>query len=884
MGSIAEGSGEWKRPMTHYVGARWIRAALQVNPYAYKGRNEPSKSYASEEAYNDALLDQCEALDIRMIAITDHWNVETAAGLISAAEARGIVALPGFEANTRDGVHLLVIFEAGTPFSKIIATIGKCGGNPGSAGTGTCDYSDVIDKATEQGALVIPAHANVAPSGLLARESGEPLQRMIKHPLVHALGITPSAPEAKNQENILANRKPFKRQHPLAVIHADDVMGPDDLGKPGASSWFKVSTATLESLGLAVRTPVTRVSVTDPAGTPRAFIRELSWTGGFLDGVTIPLSAELSALIGGPGTGKSTTIESLRYVLGIEPIGEAASADHRDIIQDVLKSGTIVKIIVETTNPTPHEYTIERLVNDVPLVRDADGKATNLKPEDIVPGVEIFGQHELAELANDPARVATMLQRFVGIQGPDRRREEIMTQLAENRTQLQRQEKAREKLANELADIPRLEEQVNRYDTTDVPGKLAAQQRLDLDQAVFTEAADRIGEARGAMADLIDPRVGIDLTAEYENVTDSPQSELLQQATAATSDLATKLAAIAAQVRAALDTAEQAVTTARTDWAVVTAEQSEAYSSVLRDLHEQGLQPDKYVDTKRGLEALKAKLPRRKKLDQEISALQKVREELLGDLRSHETEQTERLHDAIRAANAATSGVVVVQPVPDPDRSHIKQLAATSLKGAKNTITAAIDADDFSTRAFVKAARKGTDGLATYGIKGAQAASLLSAGEPLLRKMEELSVRLAVDVKLDVGHGTGSKELKSIGQLSKGQKATALLLLLLSGSNAPLVIDQPEDDLDNRFVFDGIVANLRKLKGRRQVIVSTHNANVPVLGDAELIVTLEGDGQHGKPATDGIGSLDDKRIRAHAENILEGGPDAFNARQHLYGF
>src|SRR3546814_14699425 len=111
--------------------------------------------------------------------------------------------------------------------------------------------------------------------------------------------------------------------------------------------------------------------------------------------------------------------------------------------------------------------------------------------------------------------------------------------------------------------------------------------------------------------------------------------------------------------------------------------------------------------------------------------------------------------------------------------------------------------------------------------------------------MEELSVRLAVDVKLDVGYATGSKELKSMGQLSKGQKATALLLLLLSGSDAPLVIDQPADDLDNRFVFNGIVANLRKLKGRRQVIVSTLNANVPVLGDAEFIVPLEDIGQNG---------------------------------------
>ena len=404
--------------MNYYVGAHWVRAALQVNPFAYKGRNEPSKKYASEDDYNRALLDHCDALGISIIAITDHWCVDTATGLVAAAEARGIVALPGFEANTSEGVHLLVIFEVGTPFAEINAAIGICGGTPGSSGTGTCGFVEVVEKVTERGALVIPAHVNVSPSGLLARESGQPLQRMIKHPLVNALGITPSAADAKDQVAVLANRKPFERQHPLAVIHADDVMGPNDLAKPGGSSWFKLSTERLESLMLAVRTPTTRVSVSDPESLPRARIRELSWTGGFLDQVTIPLSDELSAFIGGPGTGKSTAIESLRYALGLEPIGAAALADHRAIVQDVLKTGTIVKVTVETAKPTPRTYTIERLVNDVPIVRDASGSTTNFKPEDVLPRVEIFGQHELAELANDPARVATMLQRFTGSDGP----------------------------------------------------------------------------------------------------------------------------------------------------------------------------------------------------------------------------------------------------------------------------------------------------------------------------------------------------------------------------------------------------------------------------------------------------------------------------------
>lgn len=77
---------------------------------------------------------------------------------------------------------------------------------------------------------------------------------------------------------------------------------------------------------------------------------------------------------------------------------------------------------------------------------------------------------------------------------------------------------------------------------------------------------------------------------------------------------------------------------------------------------------------------------------------------------------------------------------------------------------------------------------------------------------------------------------------------------------------------------------LRALKGVRQVLVSTHNANVPVLGGAELVVTLEGDGQHGWLTSDGVGSLDVSTVRAYAEDLLEGGRDAFNARKHLYGF
>jgi ABC-type Mn2+/Zn2+ transport system ATPase subunit len=865
-------------------GARWIRAALQVNPYAYEGANQPSGTYASEPDYNKALLDECEALDIGLIAVTDHWCVDSAASLLVAASERGIVALPGFEANSSEGVHLLVIFEAGTELSVVNAAIGACGVEPECAnGTTGNAFKEILQAMTERGALVIPAHANVPSGGMLTGRTGQPLVGMVKDPNLHAVAITPSRDDATDQVKIAEGRKPYDRKHPLAVIHADDIMHPDEFNAEGATSWFKVSKPSLESLKLAVRTPETRVALSDPAGTPRALLCAISWTGGFLDGVRVPISSDLTALIGGRGTGKSTVIESLRYGLGLEPIGADAAKDHKSIVDKVVRSGTIIKVEVDTVSPSPRSFTIERVVPDPPLVRDASGTATNLQPSDVAGLVELFGQHELAELAGDPTRVAEMLQRFAGSSGIDPAHQEILDRLAQNREQLAKTEGARAALDEELSDIPRLEEQIQQFKETDVETRLADLKRLDRDESVFTEAAQRLESASRALVDVVDPQLNASLTAEYDGLSESPRKDLLHTVAAATANLATKFKALASDASAGLAVAEAEVASARAAWDSAVRDQRDAHADVLRKLHEDGLEPDKYLATTKALDDLKAKQPRLASHDKTLKNLEKEREELLGQAAEREREQLEALHDAVRSANEVTDGVVIVRPIAAPDRQHIFDVIAGHVAGQRGQIVAAVNAQNFSPRAFVIAVRAGVEELEKLDIRGAQAVNLIAAGEQLLRELEELSVGHAVEVLLDVS-SDGRRDLKTMDELSKGQRATALLLLLLGASVAPLVIDQPEDDLDNRFVYDGVVQRLRKLKGVRQVIVSTHNANVPVLGDAELIVALEGDGQHGQPAEDGIGSLDDATIRSMAENILEGGPAAFNARQHLYGF
>jgi len=123
---------------------------------------------------------------------------------------------------------------------------------------------------------------------------------------------------------------------------------------------------------------------------------------------------------------------------------------------------------------------------------------------------------------------------------------------------------------------------------------------------------------------------------------------------------------------------------------------------------------------------------------------------------------------------------------------------------------------------------------------------------------------------------------RNIFDLSIGQKCTAILTLLLVKSDIPLIVDQPEDSLDNKFIYEEVVKLLRQEKEKRQFIIATHNANIPVLGDAELILALEAEEERGwVEQHDAIDNLD---VQEAVKKVLEGGKEAFERRREKYGF
>ena len=124
-------------------------------------------------------------------------------------------------------------------------------------------------------------------------------------------------------------------------------------------------------------------------------------------------------------------------------------------------------------------------------------------------------------------------------------------------------------------------------------------------------------------------------------------------------------------------------------------------------------------------------------------------------------------------------------------------------------------------------------------------------------------------------------ELRPLGELSPGQRCSAILPILLLSGDYPLMIDQPEENLDNRLIRQVIVNILASMKLRRQVIIATHNPNLPVLGDVEQCVVLEASGRD-ESTVIARGNLDSPIVARYITDIMEGGREAFQYRQSVY--
>jgi hypothetical protein len=315
-----------------------------------------------------------------------------------------------------------------------------------------------------------------------------------------------------------------------------------------------------------------------------------------------------------------------------------------------------------------------------------------------------------------------------------------------------------------------------------------------------------------------------------------------------------------------------------------------AYDTILRDLQKSKIDGEEFIRLRRQIEELRPLRERQTLLMRDVQAHEAERRNLLAEWEDVKFEQFRNIERAAKKVSKKLENRVLVDVAAGGNREPLFQILRDHIGGrlseAVETLT---KSEDFSLPVFALACRTGREALfRQFGIPSSQAERIAQAKPDIVMQIEELELPPTTAIKLNVAADDQPPMWQALEDLSTGQKATAVLLLLLLESNAPLVVDQPEDDLDNRFISDGIVPKMREEKCRRQFIFATHNANIPVLADAELIVGLTAYGEAGqgnaKLSREHMGSIDTQAVREMVEEILEGGKDAFEMRRLKYGF
>jgi hypothetical protein len=872
-------------------GARFYRCALQVNPFAYLQRYSKTGNFASEAEYNAAIIEACKDVGIEVIAVTDHYRVDGSAGLIKAAREADIFAFGGFEAVTKDGVHFICLFDPDKTEANLERLIGECGIHDQKelSPTGNKDCEELFDAAKGWGGICIAAHV-ASDGGLLRKLSGQTRAKVWRSPDILACALAgPIRDAPESLRAILANTDPvYHRNQRMAVINANDVTGPTDLLAPGASCFIKMSKVSVEGLRQAFLDPESRIRLlSDDSPEAHAEFLAMSWEGGFLDGAAIHLNENLNVLVGGPGTGKSTMIESLRYVLGFDPLGDDARRAHEGVIRHVLRSGTKISLLIRSHRPTERNYTIERTVPNPPIIKDETGAVLALTPKDIMPGAEIFGQHEISELTKSPEKLTLLLDRFV------ERDPNLVVRKAALRLDLERSRgriiSARREIAaidERLASLPGLEETLKRFQEAGLEEKLKEKSLLIREERVISTIADRlepVREAHQALVGLIPIDTAIVGTKALEGL---PNADILSETAAVLDRLTQKLRTAGNQIALAISETEAGLGDIRARWDARRLSAEATYEKLLRELQKSKVDGEEFIRLRRQIEALRPLKDNREALVRDLEILEAQRRTLLAEWEDNKAADYRAIDTAARRVSRKLRDRVRVEVTMAGNRDPLEKLLQEAVGG---NLRAALDRlkgrDHLSLLELAAKCREGRDALIqTFGLPQGAAERIAAASPDLFMKIEELELRATTKIELNTAPEGEPPSWHSLDELSTGQKATAVLLLLLLESDAPLVVDQPEDDLDNRFISDGVVPIMRQEKRRRQFVFSTHNANIPVLGDAELIIGLSASGEGARLSKDLMGSIDAAPVRELVEEILEGGKAAFEMRRLKYGY
>jgi len=860
-------------------GATWLRADFHLHTKADK-----EFSYtANENDFCRLYVEKLKEQNINAGVITNHnkFDKNEFVALRKKAIKEGIGLFAGVELSVNDGangIHCLLVFDFekwcinGEDYINQFLTAAFEGiANRENENT-RCRYNfeTVLQKLSDhknngRDSFIILAHIEQN-SGFFNELDGGRIQQLISNDLFRhfVLGFQ----KVRTYDKVATWKNWFDNKLP-AFVEGSDCKTLQEVGRPHQQNdeekktYIKIGDFNFEALEFALTDFNYRVSLNTKPEIKNSYIKSIAFEGGLLEGTKIDFSPELNTIIGIRGSGKSSLLEVLRYVLGISLPINAADPDYKNSL--VTRSmGSGGKAIVTIVNKQNEEYRIEKLYG-----QKEDIYKNNL----LQPGISIdatgfnspiyFGQKDLSNKGKDFE--GDLIQRLIGtrlkavqvkIEQKKREVENIISELKklQNLNDLKKETEAQ---------IQNSKHQLNFFKEKGVEDKLKQQTLFDSDISKLIQNDSTVRSYLGELASVISNH-------EYffqQEITGSEiNRELFEEAKTIIQELKIEFEKLKTiQKNSILNQQKLKEVIAK----INTKKEGlkEEFAKIKREINTDTINPDNFLNLNRQIETALLKLKEIEKSEKRRRDLQTNLLERLTELDNLWLEEYNVLNKEVKRINEAESKISIeVEFKGRRDKLTDKMKQVFRGTNIRETAYQEIEANY---KDFIQIYR---DGSKLNDILNEN--QLVDFKRKFSENLEDM-LTFKVENKIVIQYNG-----KSLDKHSLGQRASALILFLLAQrENDVLIIDQPEDDLDNQTIYDEVIKELKKIKGNMQFIFATHNANIPVLGDSEKVVSCSYDE---KKITVHSGTIDNHQTQRFIVDIMEGGDEAFNRRKNIY--
>jgi len=879
-------------------GANWVKADFHLHsPFVHSftlpnGVNLNNDLDNLVELYLNKLIDQ----EIKIAAITDYQQIrkEFFEKLQTKAREKEIYIFPGIElsVNYGKGLHILIVFEYHEGIDGINSYIRALDQNPQQNLVNEDrshrdinlqkDLKIILEEIKAKfNCLIIYPHPNDK-NGLLNSSQPKNAAEFLKY--ADAIEFVEDNEIKRIKDTNILEKSFFDN---LSIVENTDPKSFDEIGAKQRNNnirttYLKLSTVSINAIKLALNDPSLRVRIHEKPEKKKDRIISIKINGtSFLRNVELDFNQDLNTLIGGRGVGKSAILEAIRYCLDL-PV--YADKDFREnFVKNVVGSGGTIEIGIERFfGENPIKYKIKRIIGQLPVV---EGK--NLSPEELfaekIP--LILGQKELYALSLREDFQLSLIDNLIGedIKKEDLELKKLIAALEENSRELISEKKKIQKKEEYEQELKTINEHIKTFQDLGVAEKMAKHNELIQDEKILINAIEKIRNKINELDQAIQDTVQeIEKYSKLLQNGNSVEKKLLLEASNEFLGVKEYFEKLKKDFEIKITAYKQKLDDLQKKWQEQKKNYETEINNIKQELSAKGLEPDKYESLIKRKTQIEPIINEYSKITSKITYLENKRNDLKSKIKDQRHKVFNTRKTKLDELNQKLINRLKIDIEYLNSKDKFKEQFSELLKGsgiskdAISNITEKDSIDGIEISNYISLGKQKLQEI--FGLTDAMAQRLLEwfKNNEKLFELETLFPDDKILIKLKV-----DDTYKELITLSSGQKATALLILLFAQENRILIIDQPEEDLDNRFIYEDVVKILREIKNNRQIILVTHNANIPVLGDAEQVFVLEA--INNECIIKDIGSIDKISIAQNIKSIMEGGEEAFKRRIEKYG-